>query len=101
LADLLLNEPEVAKRWRDLKHVLGTKPAVFKRIEKQVKADLSSIVKAVSDFLSDWIAKQGQTESTVFRLCNGSVADVVGTGRSEGLRNHGFRRAIGIERMSP
>jgi hypothetical protein len=64
-----------------------------------VEAGLSSITRAVSDLLSDWIAQQGPTGSTVFCLCYGSVADVVGTGRSDGLRKHGFRRATGIERI--
>jgi hypothetical protein len=98
LAELLSHQTEVAKSWRKLKHVLETKPAVFAGIEIQVNTDLSSVAKAVSDLLSDWIAQQGPTKSTVACLCYGSKSDV-GTGHSEGLRNHGFNRAAGIERI--
>jgi hypothetical protein len=99
LADLLSHDQEVFNSWRELKHVLGTKPAVFTQIEKQAKADLSSITKAVSDLLSDWIGQQWPTESTVSCLCDGSSVSDVGTGHSKGLRNHGFNRAAGTERI--
>jgi hypothetical protein len=97
LADFLADH--VANDLPKLQHVLGTRPAVYTRIETQVEAGLSSIARAVSGLLSDWIAQQGPTGSAVFCLCYGSVADAVGTGRSEGLRIHGFIRAIGIERI--
>jgi hypothetical protein len=97
LAKFLSNIPQVADGWPTLRDVLGTKPAVYSTIEKQVKAGLSSISKAVSDLLCDWNGGTGLHESTVSLLCYGSEVPV-GKVLTEGLKKHGFVLTAGSER---
>jgi hypothetical protein len=89
LANFLSNILQVADGWRRLQHVLGTSPTVFSHIERQVKADLSTITKAVFDLLCDWSGQTGLHESTVSLLCYGSAVPV-GKVHTEGLKKHGF-----------
>jgi hypothetical protein len=92
LADFLSDH--VSNDFPTLKHILGTRPAVSSKIEKQLNSNSSSITQAISDFLSDWNERTGLHESTVSLLCYGSNVPV-GTGITEGLRKRGFVRAAG------
>jgi hypothetical protein len=96
LADFLSNIQQVANDWTRLQRVLGTKPAVYSRIETLVLTGISTITKAISDFLCDWNGRTGLYESTVYLLCYGSEVRV-GKVLTEGLRQHGFVLAAGTE----
>jgi hypothetical protein len=96
LADFLCTIEHVVYDWRKLQHVLGTKPAVYSRIENKVKTDLSSIPQAISELLCVWNGGTGLYGSTVSLLCYGSEVPV-GKVLTEGLERHGFVLAVGSE----
>jgi hypothetical protein len=98
LAKFLSNIPQVADGWSTLQDVLGTKPAIYTQIARQVKADLSGITKAVSDLLCDWIGRNKLYDATVSLLCYGSEVSAAGTELTEGLKKHGFAMVPGISK---
>jgi hypothetical protein len=101
LAKFLSNIPQVANDLPTLQHVLGTKPAVFTKTARQVNADLTSITKAVSDLLCDWIGHNKLYDATVSLLCYGSEVSAAETAPTEGLKKHGFNMVPGISKYPP
>jgi hypothetical protein len=98
LANFLSNIQQVANYLPKLQHVLGTNPAVYTQIARQVKADLTGITKAVSDLLCDWIGRNKLYDATVSLLCYGSEVSATGTATTEGLKKHGFVMVPGISK---
>jgi hypothetical protein len=98
LANFLSNIPQVANDLPTLQHVLGTKPAVYTKIARQVNADLASITNAVSDLLCDRIGRNELYDATVSLLCYGSEVSATGTATTEGLKKHGFAMVPGISK---
>jgi hypothetical protein len=95
LADFLADH--VANDLPKLQHVLGTRPAFYSQIERQMNTTSSSITHAISSLLSDWNGQTGLHGSEVSLLCNGSPS--LTPGLTEGLRNHGFVLAAGNEQI--
>jgi hypothetical protein len=95
LADFLADH--VANDLPKLQHVLGTRPATYTAIERQMNTSSSSIAHAISSLLADWNKQTGLHRSEVSLLCNGSPSASLTPGLTEGLRNHGFVLAAGIE----
>jgi hypothetical protein len=93
LADFLADH--VANDLPKLQHVLGTRPAFYSEIERQMNTTLSSIPHAISRLLADWNGQTGLYRSELSLLCNGSPS--LTPGLTEGLRKHGFVLAAGIE----
>jgi hypothetical protein len=95
LADFLADH--VANDLPKLQHVLGTRPAFFTQIERQMNTTSSSITHAISSLLADWNKQTGLHRSEVSLLCHGSAS--LTSGLTEGLRKHGFVDAAGIENI--
>jgi hypothetical protein len=98
LANFLSNIEQVANDLPKLQHVLGTKPAVYTKIARQVNADLLNITKAVSDLLCDWIGRNKLYDATVSLLCYGSEVSADETAATERLKKHGFATVPGISK---
>jgi hypothetical protein len=95
LADFLADH--VANDLSKLQHVLGTRPAFYSQIERQINTNSSSITHAISSLLADWNGQTGLHRSALSLLCNGLPS--LTPGLTEGLRNHGFVFAAGIEKI--